>query len=919
MRSLSKKNRLLFSDSKTKLYLLAVILIPVILLLICAWVLKLAPFGTAIFMPESLQDKYLPVISELRRKILSGDSLYFTWNSGGGTDFMNLITCYGASPLNGLYLCFSEASIPAVTEVIFILKVVLASLGFCMLLWKKENLLSPVSVAFSVAYGLSGFMVTFFEEPWLLDAAALLPFMALGLYFLVHGKHHWLFSVSLALILIASFQVALYVLVIVFMLLLLLIMEAKGEPGFDRKRRTIWKDFGFHFALALGISSFIWFPGIRALLTSTVGNARLDLSKDIDMRIKIWDVFERLSFDAYPFQTTESMQYPSLYCGIFSVLCVIFYGFSKVRFKEKLYSFSGLLVIYLLMANKFLGFFMNMGHFPTSSTYPQAFLLIFLIMYMGGRALAGDGLHLPVRSIQASTAFLVVYMIIQVAISNEVDYTDFSIYMAVAFLTAYYICVRRFQAAPEQKRFWLTLLAAVMITETAVGFIHPLKKRYIVKSMKNSVEDSEFSAANAAKKSLVPNKNTAEWVYELSGSVKYREPDKSIVDSFASVRQDLEPGGRVLLSSSEIKNYGLLFGVPSLDSTYYIQDRKYASALKKLGVSLASDEIDPADDLSEIMRRLFHIRSRLNNEELVCQREDTVEPSSLGYFTASEDIYESFQYSLSPMDAQRRLVTIFSDGDPYKDEKYTDLEFRNVKHNDDGSFQISSVDGEMSEAEFEIETDYNIPIYLYCDATQKLIYEITHYDSNGEEVFTTSHYDAQGQIIKMDETVPGGAKRQVRLLFSSPKKEKVHFQVFSANEQNLTSFQKALTDSALRISSISSTKVEGDITSTASGHLIFTIPYNSNWKVTVDGYETSTFHACDTFLAIHLTEGEHHVTMKYEPYNMTENILASAMFLILAFALSGPSSPWKKKKGQKQQEKTGVTEEQTEDRGEQEQ
>ena len=915
MRSLSKKNRLLFSDPKAKLYLLAVILIPVILLMICAWFLKLAPFGSAIFMPESLKNTYLPVISEMRRKILSGDSLYFTWNSGGGTNFMNLITCYGASPLNGLYLCFSEASIPAVTEVIFILKVVIASFGFCLLLWKKENLLSPISIAFSVAYGLSGFMITFFEEPWLLDAAALMPFMALGLFFLVHGKHHWIFSVSLALILITSFQVALYVLVAVFLFLLLFIMEAKGDPGFDRKRRTIWKDFAFHFVLALGISSFIWFPGIRALLTSTVGNARIDLSKDIDMRIKIWDVFERLSFDAYPFQTTESTQYPSLYCGIFSVLCVIIYGFSKVRFKEKLYSFSGLLVLYLLMANKFLGFFMNMGHFPTTSTYPQAFLLIFLIMYMAGRAMGADGLHIPVRAIQASTAFLVVYMIIQVAITTEVDYSDFSIYMAVAFIVAYYICVRRFQSAPDQRKFWLTLLAAVMVTETAVGFIHPLKKKYMVRSMKNPVEDSEFSAASAARKTLVPNKNTSEWVYELSGSVTYHEPDESIVSSFASARKELEPGGRVLLSSADIKNYGLLFGVPSLDSSYYIQDRKFANSLKKLGVSLTSDEIDPADDLSETMRRLFHIRSRLNNEELVCQREDTTEPSSLGYFTTSEDIYESFQYSLSPVDAQRRLVTIFSDGDPYQDEKYIDLEFRNVKHNDDGSLQISAVEGEMSEAEFEIEADYNTPIYIYCDATQKLNYEITHYDVDGEEVFTTSRYDAQGQIIKMDDMVPGGVKRQVRLLFGSPKKEKVHFRVFSAVEQNLTNFQKALSDSAFRISSIRSTKVEGDVTAASSGHLIFTIPYDSNWRVTVDGYETSTFRACDTFLAIHLTEGEHHVTMKYVPYNMTENLLASAMFLILAFALSGSTSPWRKKKEQKKQEETVVTE----DSGEQEQ
>lgn len=918
MRSLSKKNRLLFSDPKAKLYLLAAALIPVILLLICAWFLKLAPFGTAVYFPESLQDTYLPVVSELRRKILSGESLNFTWNSAGGTNFLSLIASYAASPWNLLYLCFSETSIPAVTEVIFVLKVVFASVGFCLLLWKKENLLSPLSVAFSVAYALSAFMITYYEEPWLLDAAALLPFMALGLYYLIRGKHQWLFSVSLALTLISSFQIALYVIVFVFILFLLFIMEARGEAGFNRLRRTIWKEFALHFIIGLGISSFIWFPAIRSLLTSTVGNETINLTKDIDMRLKIWDIFERLSFDAYPFQTSEFPQYPSMYCGIFSVLGVCLYCFSKIRFKEKMYTFCGLLLMYLLMGNKFLGFFMNFGHFPVTSIYPQAFMLIFLIMYMAGRAISSDGLQIPAKFLQASVVILFSYMIIQVAISKEVDYSHFSIYMAVAFLVAYYICVRRAQIVPDQKTFWVTLLSAVMVTECAVGFIHPLKKRYIVRSMKNAVEDTEFSAATAARKSLVPNKGESQWVYELSGSVTYHEPDESIKECFESARHDLEPGGRVLLAEADIKNYGLRFGVPSLDSTYYMQDRKYALTLNKLGISSDPEMIDPDDDLSMFMRQLFHIRTRLNNEDLLCQRENTDETSSLGYFTSSEDIYGSFDHSLSSMEAQRRLISIFSEGDPYQEESLKDLEFCNVTRNEDRTLQVSVKDGEMSEAEFEIEAAYNTPIYLYCNATQKLIYEVTHYDSEGKEVFNSSKRDAQGKIIKLEETVPDGVKRQVRILFSTPKKEKVRFQVFSANEKNMQSFRNTMNDAALQITTLNSSRVEGDIYAPTSGTLFFTVPYDSAWKVTVDGYETSTFRACETFLAIHLTEGGHQVTMEYEPFNMTENLLASAVFMILAFALSGSVNSGKKKSKEKKQEAV-VTDERTDDRGEHEQ
>ena len=161
-------------------------------------------------------------------------------------------------------------------------------------------------------------------------------------------------------------------------------------------------------------------------------------------------------------------------------------------------------------------------------------------------------------------------------------------------------------------------------------------------------------------------------------------------------------------------------------------------------------------------------------------------------------------------------------------------------------------------------------------------------------------------------------KRQVRILFSTPQKETVKFQAFSENEKNMQSFRNTMSDSALQITTINSSRLEGDIYAPTSGTLFFTIPYDSAWKVMVDGYKTSTFRACETFLAIHLTEGGHQVTMEYEPFNMTENLLASVMFLILAFALSGSVNSGKKKKKEKKQE-AAVTDERTDNRGENEQ
>ena len=79
MRSLYKDNRITISSPQAKVCLLAAFFLPVLILLFAAWRLHLAPFTDVYYMPNSMQETYLPVISELCHKVKNGESIFFTW------------------------------------------------------------------------------------------------------------------------------------------------------------------------------------------------------------------------------------------------------------------------------------------------------------------------------------------------------------------------------------------------------------------------------------------------------------------------------------------------------------------------------------------------------------------------------------------------------------------------------------------------------------------------------------------------------------------------------------------------------------------------------------------------------------------------------------------------------------------------
>lgn len=81
---------------------------------------------------------------------------------------------------------------------------------------------------------------------------------------------------------------------------------------------------------------------------------------------------------------------------------------------------------------------------------------------------------------------------------------------------------------------------------------------------------------------------------------------------------------------------------------------------------------------------------------------------------------------------------------------------------------------------------------------------------------------------------------------------KKHFQVLSKNQVDLNK--------------INNQKYEGVINlDSDEQYVMFTIPYEKGWKVTVDGKEAKVEKVLDALMAIKLDSGEHKICLEYKP------------------------------------------------------
>ena len=159
--------------------------------------------------------QYFPFFNELHEKLTHFDSLFYSWNTGLGTNFVALIAYYAASPLNLLsVLCPSDYLVEFLGYSV-IIKIACAGMFFAIFLRSTYHRNDISITIFSVLYALCAYSLGYYWCVMWLDCVALLPLIILGLNKLIDEGKYKLFTISLALALISNYYIGVFICIFV--------------------------------------------------------------------------------------------------------------------------------------------------------------------------------------------------------------------------------------------------------------------------------------------------------------------------------------------------------------------------------------------------------------------------------------------------------------------------------------------------------------------------------------------------------------------------------------------------------------------------------------------------------------------------------------------------------------------------------
>lgn len=319
--------------------LLATGLMLALYLLLGVW-----PFGGGTIVTGDLGGLYINFYAHLKRFLLGEAGFAYGFDKGLGGNLTGLFAYYYASPYNLLYLLFPLRWFPVGASIALLAKIVLSCVTFRVYIAMAYPKLEWRSVALALCYGFMAYSFAYAQNPMWHDGLVMLPLVCLGIDRIVQGRPLTLYTVSLAVAIFSDFYIA-FMICIFAGLYFFWRMLLPGQPLRALGWRRPLLRFGAGSLLAGGVCGALLLPTL-ANLNQNKG-ALFDYHFSLTPNFSLLRLPDRFVWGGFA-AGDVSGQLPFLYCGILVLVLVVCYFISRaVSLREKLLS-GGVLAVFLL-------------------------------------------------------------------------------------------------------------------------------------------------------------------------------------------------------------------------------------------------------------------------------------------------------------------------------------------------------------------------------------------------------------------------------------------------------------------------------------------------------------------------------------------------------------------------------------------
>lgn len=826
---------------KNLIYILSTI-IPLILMLIIFIVREIYPFGDESFLHIDMYHQYFPFLTEFYHKVKDGESLFYSFQTGIGSNFLALFIYYLASPFNWLSLLCPEDLLIEFMTYFVVLKIAACGFTFSYYLKKHFNSNSFSIVFFAVFYALSGYMAAYNWNVMWLDCIVLAPLIILGLERLVKGENCMLYCITLSLAILANYYICIMICIylVLYFFVLLLNAEKKGKALIN---------FAWYSLLAGGMAAVLLLPEITALAFTEFSN--VDFPNKVKSYFSILDVLARHSMNV-PVETGLD-HWPNIYCGVAVFFLLPLYVIKKdVPLKEKLPKLLLLVFLIFSFSTNTLNFIWHGLNYPDSLPCRQSFLYIILLLTVCFEALQGIKVYQNKTLGICFFGVLCFLLICDKLIDTEMF--TYSIFLVTLVLVALYgFLLFFFRENPKNRQMVLYATLAVVMVEAGVNTyitsVPTVNRTNYLKSyddyyaLMDRLEETDDGFYRVEKFKRV-TKNDGMLLSYPSASLFSSTSNAHVKDFYAKygmqnskVYYNFEgdtPLTAALLNvkymiSKEALADNSLYRLIDMEGDLYLYENNYTLPFG----FFVNTEAEGKSDIEILeLEKLFGTVGELT--EVI--KEET-----------EEEIAEE---ALTPLTLQNRLVSALSTDSPL----------------------FESISAERTEDNSVIVTvDRDGYLYAFTDSSKiKVVTATTNNEEetlefkklNNEYIMDLGYHHA-GDIITL-ETEDEGTLR---------------VSAYVMNETVLAECLSTLSEQSMTLDSYDSNHVKGHITVEGEGELVLSVPYEPGWTLKVDGEVTEVNIFEDCFISVPLSDGEHSIELSYYPSGLNAGILVSIVSL----------------------------------------
>lgn len=838
--------------------------LPAIILETTYAVCGIFPFGKWDVLIIDLYHQYAPFLSDLREKIRSLSSLLYSWSGGLGTNYLPLFAYYLASPLNLITLLFPKEYLTEAVLVLTLLKVGLAGACFAVYIKSVHREDSLITVAFSLLYALSGYVLVFCWNIMWMDAIYLLPLIVLGLVRLVRDGRGIFFCCALAAAILSNLYMAFFICLFVLLYYPVCLFKYHSPQNVVLLLKKTAQFAGLSL-LAAGLASILLVPTFFAFrLTSAAGDK---FPQTLTNYFDLFDFITRHFTCAYP-SIREGM--PNLYSGIVVLILVPVYFLSRsLSLKEKLWHLALLAVLIVSFNMDILNFIWHGFHFPNQIPYRFSFVYTFLVLSMS------YGAFNKLREFggkQIGAVCLVVLGLVIVSQKFEdLSVDHLTVYISVVFIVLYAAALtidRSYNIRPFLKSlFFVLVVIAEMSTNTALTI-------YKIDCIESYAGRDGYAAGKEAGQIY----RHVSAIKETEGNGFYRMeilPPKTVNDPFLYNY----PGLTIFSSTAPVKPVKMFknLGYHSNGINSYVYKGSTAVLDSLLGIKYIIYR--PAAGIEEKLYRETASEDGLRvYENPYALPLGFIAPVGLKNFNsgAGSNPFEvqnnliegicGVKDVLVPIDQKQGVhynLTITGSGTRYYSFKRTDKESN-------------------SRARVQFEFDRSGEVYLYYEAP----YDV---EGSGFVSFNDEKVEfnpRQSSIINLGYC-ESGTSAELELNFEKESSESGRFELF-VYRLNRSAFENAMSlirEKSMTVESFRDTYISGRIEAESTGLMVMSIPYDKDWLVSVDGRKVKIAAVDDCLLSFEVPEGAHKIELRYFPQEFYAGLVITIASVVMLAAL----------------------------------